>query len=132
MVGEQSAASTGWIAARRVASRTKSKSASLLRTPDVDSFGRVLWWLFGSSAGAATRARVVTALRTEPKNAQQLANELGLDYTTVRHHLKVLRQNFLIESTGEHYGQVYSISPSLEGRWAELESIVLRHRREPR
>jgi DNA-binding transcriptional ArsR family regulator len=126
--------STGVTAGRATRSppipRTNSKSAASLRSGDVDSFSRVLWWLFSSSAGAATRARIVAAVRSEPKNAQQLANDLSLDYTTVRHHLKVLRENYLVETTGEHYGQVYSLAPSLEGRWAELESIVRRHRKE--
>ena len=94
----------------------------------MDSFARVLWWLFASSAGAATRGRVITALRREPKNAQQLANELGVDYTTIRHHLRVLVQNRLIESSGEHYGQVYFVAPHVEERWPELERILQRHR----
>jgi DNA-binding transcriptional ArsR family regulator len=93
----------------------------------VDSYSRILWWLFSSSAGARTRGRVVFALRAEPKNALQLAQELGLDYSTVRHHLKVLGENRLIESTGAHYGQVYSVAPSLEERWPELARIVARH-----
>ncbi|HXW67601.1 MAG TPA: winged helix-turn-helix domain-containing protein [Thermoplasmata archaeon] len=99
-----------------------------MATSDVDSYARVLWWLLASSAGATTRARVLMAIRREPKNAQQLANELGVDYTTVRHHLRVLRQNHLIDSTGDHYGQVYSIAPELEARWTEFEAIVARHR----
>jgi DNA-binding transcriptional ArsR family regulator len=92
----------------------------------LDGFTRLLWWLLGSSAGAPTRASVLRALRDEPRNAQQLAQALGLDYSTVRHHLRVLVANHLVETTGEHYGQVYSISSALEARWPELEHIVER------
>lgn len=92
----------------------------------MDSFRRLLWWLFLSSAGGPTRVRVVTAIHTEPRNAQQLSVALGLDYTTVRHHLRVLEQNRLIEPGGGHYGQLYFLAPSLEQRWAELEAIVAR------
>ncbi|EQD71519.1 ArsR family transcriptional regulator [mine drainage metagenome] len=95
----------------------------------MDGFSRTLWWLFGSSVGAPTRARILASIREEPKNAQQLANELRLDYQTIRHHLRVLSENRLVESTGEHYGTVYSVAPSVEARWGELESIVQRHRK---
>lgn len=95
----------------------------------LDSFSRMLWWLFASSAGAGTRAAVVQALREEPRNAQQLALALAVDYTTVRHHLRVLLENRLIESSGEHYGQVYSLAPTVEARWSELELIVAKHRK---
>jgi DNA-binding transcriptional ArsR family regulator len=115
-------------AARPPRSPVKSKAASHLPRPDVDSYSRVLWWLFSSSAGARTRGRVIVALRAEPKNAQQLATELAVDYTTVRHHLKVLLENSVIESTGPHYGQVYSLAATAEARWAELDSILRRHR----
>jgi len=90
----------------------------------VDSFERVLWWLFRSSIGAATRARVLVAIRDEPRNAQQLAEGLALDYKTVRHHLRVLGKNGLVTTAGERYGQVYFLSPSIESRWAVFENIV--------
>ena len=95
----------------------------------MDSFSRVLWWLFASSAGARTRSELVRALREEPRNAQQLAQAVAMDYTTVRHHLRVLSENRLVESTGAHYGQVYSVAAALEARWDELERITARHRR---
>jgi len=95
----------------------------------VDSFSRLLWWLFSSSAGAKTRTSVMRALRDRPQNAQQLAVGLGLDYTTVRHHLRILVENRLVESSGEHYGQVYSIASIVEARWNEIEHIASRHRR---
>jgi len=90
----------------------------------VDSVERVLWWLFGSSIGAATRARVLLAIRERPRNAQQLAEALGVDYTTVRHHLRVLGKNGLVATAGERYGQVYFPSASMESHWAAFERIV--------
>ncbi len=107
-------------------SQGKVRSGSIRAPVPVDGFTRLLWWLLGSSAGAPTRAAVLRALRREPRNAQQLATALGLDYTTVRHHLRVLLANHLVETTGEHYGQVYSVSATLEARWADLEHILER------
>jgi DNA-binding transcriptional ArsR family regulator len=94
----------------------------------LDSFQQLLWWLFQSSTGGPSRVRLVQALREEPRNAQQLSVALDLDYTTVRHHLKVLQQNRLIETRGDRYGQVYFVAPGLESRWALLEAIVTRDR----
>jgi DNA-binding transcriptional ArsR family regulator len=92
----------------------------------VESFERVLWWLFGGSAGAATRARVLLAIREQPRNAQQLAQTLGVDYTTVRHHLRVLLKNGLVVTAGETYGRMYFLSPSMESHWEQLAVILER------
>ena len=94
----------------------------------MDDFERLLWWLFQSSSGAATRVRLVRAFRAQPRNAQQLADELRMDYTTIRHHLGVLTANRLVETTGDRYGQVYSISSTLERRWPAMEAIVARRK----
>lgn len=88
----------------------------------------MLWWLVASSAGAGTRAELLRAIRSEPRNAQQLSEAVGIDYTTARHHLKVLTANHLVEAIGPRYGQVYSVAPTLEARWDEFERITARRR----
>ncbi len=92
----------------------------------MDSVTRMMWWLLSSSAGAQRRIDILRLLREQPRNARQVATALSLDYTTVRHHLKVLVENRLVESSGAHYGQVYAISPVLEARWPEFEQIARR------
>ncbi len=92
----------------------------------MDGFERLLWWLFQSSAGAETRTRVVRTIRAQPRNAQQIADELGMDYSTIIHHLRVLTANHLVEGVGDRYGRVYFLSSNLESRWPALESIVAR------
>ncbi len=69
---------------------------------------------------------MVRALQEEPRNAQQLAKDLFLDYTTVRHHLRVLRKNGLVVAEGDRYGRVYFVSDSLETRWDVFLRIVER------
>ena len=93
-------------------------------TAVLDSFERLLWWLFAGSAGARTRAMVLTSIRQEPRNAQQLSLSLGLDYTTVRHHLKVLESNRLVITEGEKYGRLYFLSENMEAHWDKLEAII--------
>jgi DNA-binding transcriptional ArsR family regulator len=90
----------------------------------LDAFERLLWWLFAGSAGAKTRAEVIRAIKEEPRNAQQLSQALGLDYTTVRHHLKVLEQNRIVVTEGDPYGKLYFLSDSMEAHWGQLEAIL--------
>jgi len=90
----------------------------------LDSFERLLWWLFAGSAGARTRANVLGAIKEEPRNAQQLSQALGLDYTTVRHHLRVLQQNRIVITEGEAYGRVYFLSDAMEAHWSNLQAIL--------
>jgi DNA-binding transcriptional ArsR family regulator len=112
---------------------TQGASIRLLRSSpakaDVDAFERLLWWLFAGSAGAKTRSLVLDAIREEPRNAQQLSEALGLDYTTVRHHLKVLEQNRVIVTEGESYGKLYFLSDSMEAHWSNLQAILEKTRR---
>ncbi len=51
---------------------------------------RLLWWLIAGTRGGVNRARIILALHDLPSNANQLAEHLGLDYKTIRHHLDVL------------------------------------------
>ena len=95
----------------------------------LDSFERVLWWLFAGSVGGRTRSAVLSAIREKPRNAQQLAQRLGLDYTTIRHHLRVLQANNLVIAEGDKYGRVYFVSEAMESQWDKLESINKRRLR---
>jgi DNA-binding transcriptional ArsR family regulator len=77
----------------------------------------VLWYLLASSRGGDTRVRILRALEERPRNANQLATELDLDYTTVRHHLDVLLENNVVRTAGEDYGTVYLFTDQLEHNW---------------
>lgn len=90
----------------------------------MDSFERILWWLFAGSTGAVTRLSVLQAIREQPRNAQQLTQALHVDYTTVRHHLRVLEQNRLVVTEGEKYGKLYFLSSEMESRWSKLDEIL--------
>jgi DNA-binding transcriptional ArsR family regulator len=92
--------------------------------PSMDAFERLLWWLFAGSVGARSRIGIVFALKKQPRNAQQLSEQLGLDYTTVRHHLSVLENNKILLTEGEKYGKVYFLSETMDSHWAQLEAIL--------
>ena len=84
----------------------------------------VLWHLLASSRGGETRCRLVRVLQERPRNANEIATELAMDYTTVRHHLEVLMENNVVEKTGDDYGAVYLFTDQLEQHWNVVEEIL--------
>lgn len=89
----------------------------------MDSLRRLLWWMLAGSSGGHNRGRIIALLRERPQNAHQMANVLGLDYKTVRHHLDILMENQLLMARGEGYGRMYFLSPMLETNFAAFEEI---------
>jgi len=75
----------------------------------------VLYWLIANSLGGFNRGRVIEELFKKPQNANELSNNLKLEYKTVRYHLKVLEENKLITSVGGGYGKTYFPSEELDG-----------------
>jgi predicted transcriptional regulator len=75
---------------------------------------RLLWWILVGSAGGFNRARILQELIKNPRNANELANLLKLDYKTTRHHLSILEKNRLIITMGDKYGIMYFPSELLE------------------
>jgi DNA-binding transcriptional ArsR family regulator len=84
----------------------------------------LLGWLIAGTRGGASRAKIIGALKETPQNANQLATQLGMDYRTIRHHLKVLEKNKVITTAGEGYGTTYFLSPVLEENYGVFEEIV--------
>lgn len=84
---------------------------------------RLLWWLLSGSAGGSNRGRILEELFTQPKNANELANVLDLDYKTVRYHLGVLEKNNLATYAGTGYGKMYFPSDLLEKNSGYFDEI---------
>lgn len=84
----------------------------------------VLWYVLASSRGGSNRARILRALDEEPRNANQLAEALDLDYTTIRHHLEVLMNNNVLTNSGNDYGAVYMPSGQCRQHWGTVEEIL--------
>ncbi len=85
---------------------------------------RLLWFLFAGSRGGLNRLKIISILKEKPLNANQLANELSLDYKAIRHHIKVLEKNNMITKAGEKYGVTYFISTFLEVNMESFNEIV--------
>ena len=75
---------------------------------------RLLWWILVGSAGGVNRTRILQEITKTPRNANELATLLKLDYKTTRHHLDMLEKNRLITTMGNKYGTLYFPSELLE------------------
>jgi DNA-binding transcriptional ArsR family regulator len=85
-------------------------------------FRSLMWYLLYGTRGGPNRRRLLEALEVTPANAHQLADRLGLDYRTVRHHLRILETNGAISRpVGDAYATPYEICASTS---AYLESIA--------
>ncbi len=86
-------------------------------------FEQILYWLIAGSKGGANRARMLKVLEKKPMNANALSKNLALDYKTVQHHIKVLKENQLIVSSGQGYGDIYFISPDMKDHWSLFKKM---------
>ncbi|HMA83441.1 MAG TPA: winged helix-turn-helix domain-containing protein [Candidatus Thermoplasmatota archaeon] len=84
---------------------------------------RLLWWLLSGTTGGFNRGRILQALFAQPRNANELANFLEIDYKTIRHHLKVLKKNNLVTTMGSGYGTMYFPSELLEENKEKFDEI---------
>ncbi len=83
----------------------------------------ILWYVLTGTSGGKNRLRMLRTLRDRPRNANQLAESLDLDYTTVRHHLSVLDEHDLVIKSGDGYGVIYQVSSTVRDRWETIEQI---------
>lgn len=84
----------------------------------------VLWYVLTGTRGGPNRVRLLRAIDERPRNANQLAEDLELDYTTIRHHLDVLVDNNMIQKSGGNYGAIYLTSDQVKHHWETVETII--------
>jgi DNA-binding transcriptional ArsR family regulator len=83
-----------------------------------------LWYVLTGTRGGTNRARILRALDERPRNANQLAEDLNLDYKTIRHHLDVLADNDVVRDSGDDYGAVYLPTQRVRQNWETVEQIL--------
>ena len=84
----------------------------------------VLWYVLTGTRGGSNRARILRAVDDRPRNANRLADDLDLDYKTVRHHLDVLMENDILRNSGDDYGAVYLPTEQANHHWETVEEII--------
>lgn len=95
------------------------------RKPDKQT-RRLLLYLFTSTRGGLTRLRIIALLIERQCNTHQISVDLGMDYKTVQHHMKVLEKNNLVSKTGPKYGTMYRLSNLLELNISTLDEAMSR------
>jgi len=85
---------------------------------------QLLTWLIKGTKGGKTRAQIITNLKDDPQNANQIATKLKVDYKTVRHHIAILEKNRLVVPVGDHYSTVYFLSELMEENYALFQEIA--------
>jgi DNA-binding transcriptional ArsR family regulator len=97
-----------------------------------DGYRSLLWYLLLGTRGGPNRIRILERLETRPHNAHQLAEGLGMDYRTARHHLRILEKNGLVRRpVGDTYASPYELGPNLAAEFgiiAELRATRPRDR----
>ncbi len=84
----------------------------------------VFWVLFAGSRGGTNRIRIMSVLRKRPRNRNQLATELGIDYKGIEHHIKVLEGNNLVKKIGNKHIVIYCVSTLFENSEDVFDEIV--------
>ncbi|PSQ05765.1 ArsR family transcriptional regulator [Halobacteriales archaeon QS_4_69_31] len=85
---------------------------------------KALWYLLAGTRGGENRARIIRLVDERPRNANRLAEELDVDYNTVRHHLDVLLDHDVVESGGDDYGALYFLTDQFEHHRDTFEEIT--------
>jgi DNA-binding transcriptional ArsR family regulator len=104
----------------------RSSNTTLVLATAMNSSSRtLLWYLLVGTRGGPNRARILEALRRQPHNANQLSEELDMDYRTVRHHLALLERNQLIlRPVGRAYASPYELAPDLEIHFEMVHAVL--------
>lgn len=85
---------------------------------------KALWYLIAGTRGGENRARIVRLLDERPRNANQLADELDVDYNTITHHLDKLTDHDVVEPGGDDYGTLYFLTDRFERNRETFEEIT--------
>lgn len=73
--------------------------------------------------GGKTTIKILDKLLTRPYNINQLANDLNVNYNTVRYHMIKIDEHKYVIKEKDNYGKLYSASPKLKKSLKELEQI---------
>lgn len=83
-----------------------------------------IWYLLLGTRGGENRTKILQALNRQPRNTNQIAEDVNLDYKTVKHHLDVLQENDIVKDSDHDYGAVYLLTDQVEENWDMTERII--------
>jgi len=74
----------------------------------------MLYYHLVATRGGKNRMYILKILMTRPMNINQIARKIGITYSGVLYHIKILEKNNLIIPFGEKYGTIYALSEQIE------------------
>jgi predicted transcriptional regulator len=89
-----------------------------------ESLRKALLLLFIKTKGGNNRIQIVKTLKQCPRNANQIAKILHVDYRTIKHHLRVLEKNDIVVNVGGGYATAYFLSKHMEENFAVFERTI--------
>jgi len=106
----------------------------ILKTIEIDSeikrhesspgMRRYFGQIFTGMSGRFTRLKIISLLSKNPMNAHKISHELGYDYKTIQHNIKVLEEHDLIKKFDDTYGAPYHITNFLQENILSLEDVI--------
>lgn len=85
---------------------------------------KILFYLLTGMRGGTNRVRILRSLLEQPRNANQLATDLDLNYKTIRHHIELLTDHGIVTATGSQYAKKYSIADEFTEHREVFERIA--------
>jgi len=82
--------------------------------------------LFVSTKGARIRTKIMSLLKTRPRNTNQLSKEVDSDYKNIQYHLKILEDNNLVKQFGYRYSNTYHPSTFFKLNEQLFDEIVIK------
>jgi DNA-binding transcriptional ArsR family regulator len=65
----------------------------------------------GGTRGGPMRLCILESISKRPRNTNEIARELKIDYKTAEYHLRVLKESGIVVGMGKKYGSKFSVSP---------------------
>ena len=84
---------------------------------------RTLMLYIAGTRGGSVRLKILMLIDKKPRNINEISEELGLDYKTVQHHIRVLQKSGLVSSLKRKYDNEYSLSELLKVHKDVLKDI---------
>jgi DNA-binding transcriptional ArsR family regulator len=109
--------------------RGASSGKGGIDSPPIDpAFKRLLMYLLVGTKGGFNRLQIMKLIHDEPLNPNKIGEKLNLDYKTVQHHLKILRENSIVvtSSPSGTYGAMYFLAPYVEKNISLVDEIWAR------